>query len=76
VEIGLSDYSLITRWLLWQEVNRLSDYILSYSLAPLGKERISLSDRTLNHLLASIVGSKSSIKSYARLTDIIGTKRP
>jgi hypothetical protein len=44
-------------------------------LAPFNKERISLSDRIFNHSLAFIIRSKSFINSYARLTDIIKTKK-
>jgi hypothetical protein len=65
VEISLLDYYLITYWLLWQEANRLSDYILGHPLAPLSKERISLLDRILDYLSASMARSKSSISLHA-----------
>ena len=65
MKIGLLDYCLITYWLLWQEANRLLDYILGYLLAPLSKEQISLLDYILNYLLAFIVKSKLFISLYA-----------
>jgi hypothetical protein len=44
-------------------------------LAPFNKERINLSDRIFNHSLTFIIRSKSFINSYARLINIIKTKK-